>query len=288
MSDLSDVGAVVKSVSIDNMLNQRAAVLQRVERALSMLREAQRIAAAANIGFPRLKIDENPYSLRVGLLDDDRAVEAMTEISKVVDRFAWQHLMNESGLRTFMDAKAREDWGRAINNNDFPEFTFPNISATFRMLHGSRIDMFERGVIAVFKYLSWDYKTNSPFAFGKRIVMRGIRGQVTRSGHKWGCAKNFGYVNHRRTDGLDDLIRVFSVLDGKPEPDHRNGMWCQISDADHRKEDFYDGPYFHLRWFLNGNGHLTFKRPDLVDKMNRILAKHYPGALPNDKHTGAI
>jgi hypothetical protein len=287
MSDLSDVGAVVKSVSIDNMLNQRAAVLQRVENALGLLREARSIADAAHIGFPRLKIDENPYSLRAGLLDDDRAAEVMTEIGKLVDRFAWQHMMNESGLRTFMDARAREDWNKAIQKNDFPEFTFPNISATFRMLHSSRIDMFERGVIAVFKYLSWDYKTNRPFAFGKRIVMRGIRGYVTRSGHKWGCPKNFGYLNHGGTDALDDLVRVFSVLDGKPEPDHRNGMWSQISGADSRKEDFVDGPYFHLRWFLNGNGHLTFKRPDLVDKMNRILAKHYPGALPNDKHAEA-
>lgn len=37
--------------------------------------------------------------------------------------------------------------------------------------------------------------------------------------------------------------------------------------------------YFHLRWFKNGNGHLTFSRPDLVEAMNRILAKHYPNAL---------
>jgi hypothetical protein len=284
MSDLSDIGAVVKSVSIDNMLNQRAAVMQRVEQALAILREARDLAGAANIGFPRFKIDENVYSLSATLLDNDCAAEVMEKIGKLVDRFAWQHMMNESGLRTFMDAKAREDWGRAIEKYDFPEFTFQNISATFRMLYSSRMDMFERGVVAVFRYLSWDYKTNRPFAFGKRVVMRGIRAHVTGSGHKWGCPKNFGYLSHHGTNALDDLVRVFSVLDGKPEPDHRGGMWSQISGADHRKEDFYDGPYFHLRWFLNGNGHLTFKRPDLVDKMNRILAKHYPGALPNDKH----
>lgn len=38
--------------------------------------------------------------------------------------------------------------------------------------------------------------------------------------------------------------------------------------------------YLHLRWFKNGNGHITFKRPDLVEQMNLILAKHYPHALP--------
>ncbi|EJR2496772.1 DUF4942 domain-containing protein, partial [Salmonella enterica] len=28
-----------------------------------------------------------------------------------------------------------------------------------------------------------------------------------------------------------------------------------------------------------GTAHITFKRPDLVDKMNDIIAKHYPGML---------
>ncbi|WP_113772939.1 DUF4942 domain-containing protein, partial [Shigella boydii] len=28
-----------------------------------------------------------------------------------------------------------------------------------------------------------------------------------------------------------------------------------------------------------GSGHITFKRLDLVDKMNDIVAKHYPSAL---------
>lgn len=41
--------------------------------------------------------------------------------------------------------------------------------------------------------------------------------------------------------------------------------------------------YLSIRTFKNGNGHVTFKRPDLVEKMNKIIAKHYPGALPAPK-----
>lgn len=37
---------------------------------------------------------------------------------------------------------------------------------------------------------------------------------------------------------------------------------------------------FEIKGFLNGNAHITFLRPDLVDRMNQILAKHYPNALP--------
>jgi hypothetical protein len=35
-----------------------------------------------------------------------------------------------------------------------------------------------------------------------------------------------------------------------------------------------------LRLFRNGNGHLCFKRPELIDAMNAIIARHFPNALP--------
>lgn len=75
---------------------------------------------------------------------------------------------------------------------------------------------------------------------------------------------------------------MFSVLDGKPEPDHWHGMSSLISDAQRQRKTEAEHDYFHLRWFKNGNGHLTFTRADLVEKMNLILAKHYPNALASE------
>lgn len=147
----------------------------------------------------------------------------------------------------------------------------------FTNLHDSRGDMFDRGVIEVFRRLSWCYKTHNPFRFGKRVILTYFRNPVK--------GQAYGYLNHRVTDELDDLVRVFSVLDGKPEPDHRDSMWSRISGQERAEyrvgpENELDAEYFHIRWFRNGNGHLTFKRPDLVEKMNAIIGRHYPGALP--------
>ena len=86
-----------------------------------------------------------------------------------------------------------------------------------------------------------------------------------------------------KTDMLDDLTRVFSVLDGKPEPDFRRGWYGRISDCRTTSDPDAEDAYMSIRSFRNGNGHVTFKRPDLVDKMNLIIAKHYPGALPAPK-----
>jgi hypothetical protein len=75
-------------------------------------------------------------------------------------------------------------------------------------------------------------------------------------------------------------MRVFYVLDGRPEPDMRQqGMNAQIGEG-LRSTRSVDNQYLSIRLYRNGNGHVTFKRLDLVDKMNRILAKHHPNALP--------
>ncbi|MGX2042327.1 DUF4942 domain-containing protein (plasmid) [Methylocaldum sp. MU1018] len=259
---------LIKSVSIENMVNQREAVVERIQQALELLGEAEKIANAAHIGFPRLVID-NGYSLRgraavTGPYANRSEAEAC--MIRTVDAEAWKYLMNESGLRTFMDAAAREKWDKQIAEGDIPELTTGNVKATFGQLYNARGDMFERGVLECFRRLSWDYRTNQPFKFGKRIIVSYL---FTN-----------GTPNHRVTDELDDLMRVFHVLDGKPEADHRQGMYSLIWTAwRERRESEVENDYLSVKWFKKGTGHVIFKRLDLVDQMNRILAKHYPGAL---------
>ncbi|KAE8758410.1 DUF4942 domain-containing protein [Paraburkholderia madseniana] len=261
---------LVKSVSITNLANQRVAVVERVRAALDLLTEAEQLARAAHLGFPRLVVDDNYGCRGRSTITGEYAKrdEAEAAIVSVIDTRGWSYLLSESGLRTFMDARAREQWNKQLAEGDVPELTAANIEATFAQLYGSRGDMFERGVLQCFRRLSWDYRTNQPFKFGKRIIVKYLLSQ--------------GSTNHRVTDELDDLIRVFCVLDGKPEPDHRHGAYCFISEARQARQTQAENAYFHLRWFANGNGHVTFKRPELVEKMNLILAKHYPNALASE------
>ncbi|AXE91062.1 DUF4942 domain-containing protein [Paraburkholderia terricola] len=261
---------LVKSISVTNLTNQRTAVVERVRAALDLLHEAEQLAKAAHLGFPRLVLDD-AYACRgrpTVTGEYAKRDEAQDAITRVIDVGGWTYLMDESGLRTFMDAQARDQWNRQLSDGDVPELTAANIEATFTQLYGSRGDMFEGGVLQCFRRLSWNYKTNQPFRFGKRIIVKYLLSQ--------------GSTNHRVTDELDDLIRAFCVLDGKPEPDHRHGAYCLISEARQSRQTEAGNDWFHLRWFKNGNGHLTFARPDLVEKMNLILAKHYPNALASE------
>lgn len=97
----------------------------------------------------------------------------------MIDSRGWNYLRSESGLRTFIDAQAREQWRKQLVNGDVPELTAANIEATFTQLYGVRGDMFERGVIECFRRLSWDYRTNQPFRFRASSDQRWLEDRAT-------------------------------------------------------------------------------------------------------------
>lgn len=258
---------LVPSVSIDALLAQRIAVVDRLTSAHKALQEARAIDSAL-FGEWWGGITLEDRSTHTRFTDP----ESLPVFVKAFDAKAWDMLLNKSGLRTFMNAAAREKWSRAVADREVPELTRENIEATFAEMHANRGDMFEKGVVDVFRGLSWDYKTNKPRLFGKRIVLT----RVTYQMGSWDTG-----IDGHAADKLDDLIRVMLVLDGKKEPDHRNGTrltlggmkWPQSGDAELHG-------MLRVRGFKNRNAHVTFLRPDLVEKLNRILARHHPNALP--------
>lgn len=282
MMDMAETTQLVKSVSIENLLSQRDGLIKRIRQTHEILLEAQELAEASGItdskryyNFDRIIGGKDHYHRATLLQPED--IEA---IINRVDAGAWDYLMKQSGMWTLMDAKARSEWHSKIEKCETPPLTEDNITATFQTLHWARADMFDRGVIECFRSLSWCYKTNQPFKFGKRLVIRCLRNNC------WGPGTSLGHPNSRVADSLDDLVRVLSVLDGKSEPDHRNGVYSLMHINDKPREKI-EHEYMSIAQFRNGNGHITFKRLDLVEKMNCILAKHYPAALPYDQHTEA-
>ena len=90
---------LIPSLSLDNLLSQRQAVLERIQEASRLLREAYTICQAAQLRFPNLGYHPE-YGKEIRLEDGDK-------IAKAVDASAWHSLMHASGMRSFLDAAAR-------------------------------------------------------------------------------------------------------------------------------------------------------------------------------------
>jgi hypothetical protein len=224
------------------------------------------MAIEAHLGFPSINTSKDCS----GHGDDvvGREADALVTSRTAIDAAAWRYLMDESGMRSLMSASKRKEFDELVHKGLMPALTRDAVYATFGALHESRGEMFDQGVIECFKKLSWHYKTNLPQKFGKRII-------VSYLAYAYG-------INHRASDELDDLLRVFNVFDRKPMPDHRQGCYFKLSSAFREQSMWpkrFENDYFEMRIFRNGNAHLTFKRADLVDAMNVIIARHFPSAL---------
>lgn len=266
---LTDHTEVISSTSIERIVTGRNVALEQIKTLTHLLGEISQLTSGIGGGT------SNDWAMREGhrygswLLESPET--ALKAITRNIDRSIWRDLMKQSGMISLMDAQARDQWYNSLEKDDIPAISEANILSTFEQLHQSKAEVFERGVINVFKGLSWDYKSNSPCKFGKKVIVEGLV-QYDR----WG----FHFRHGRRRDQLSDLDRMLNLLDGKPVPENRNDLAVRL-DAHISKQhaSVFEDEYVEIRCYQKGTGHIIFKRPDLVGKMNDIVARHYPGML---------
>lgn len=191
-----------------------------------------------------------------------------------LDASMWRRAFDMTGFKLLMDAEAVADFEKSLSPIP-PEFTEATIRATFINLRMNAESMFRRGVYNVFRRLSDTYRTNArePFRIGSKVVMSSM------------ITNQFGYLqistgSYRwAPDQLNDLDRVFHVLDGKLFQPHE---LSSAMDLAFKQGTVFENDYYRAKAFKNGNLHLEFKRPDLLDKVNEQIAEFYAdGALPD-------
>ena len=269
---LTDHTDVICSTSIERIVTGRNTALAQIETLIRQLNDVSTLTRS--IGGKSALDWAMKQDFRCGCWLMEKREAAMKAITRNLDRGIWRDLMKKSGMLSLMDAAAREQWYNSLEKDDIPAVSEENILSTFEQLHLNKGEMFERGVINVFKGLSWDFKTNSPCKFGSKIIVTGLV-----KCDRWGFGLNWGW----QRDRLADLERMLMILDGKPVPDNRADVTRRLGDHIHenRHSNRYEDEMFAIKYFQKGTAHITFRRPELLEKMNDILVKYYPSALPS-------
>ncbi|VEE73825.1 DUF4942 domain-containing protein [Yersinia pseudotuberculosis] len=263
---------VICSTSIERIITVRNTALVQID---ALIHQLEDISAITNsIGGGIAKDWAMRQDFRCGSWLMEKTETGMKAITRNLDRSIWRDLMLKSGMLSLMDAQARDQWYRNLEGDNIPAISEANILSTFEQLHQQKDDVFERGVINLFKGLSWHFKTNSPCQFGKKIIMSNLV-----SCNQWGFTLNHG----SRRDQLADLERMLHLLDGKAIPDNRGDVTSRLYEhirANPHIAKVYEDDYFSIKYFMKGSAHLKFRKLSLIDKMNAIVAKHYPDVLP--------
>jgi Domain of unknown function (DUF4942) len=263
-----DTGALIPSCSAEQIQAERDAVVRHAEQVAELIRSAPN-------GFPRLQIDNH----RGNRVDFDSAI-----VIRSADAHAWNRLLQESGLWSFMDQTARDRWRDLIHGEgrdssgrqaeeQMPPFTVEAAEDMAQALHRDRGAMVARGVAEVHRKLSGDYRSNAPQRFGPRMIVKGLASV-------WGTGK-WLHLCSRQTDALDDLNRFLHLVRGLPEPDHRQGAWHVLGRLVREVPGEVEFGYWRIRLFKNGNAHLYFLHDEDVDRLNRVLAYASPGQIPD-------
>lgn len=188
-----------------------------------------------------------------------------------LDREGWHHLLDISGLERLMDRQAKNEFAEQLRKAP-PPLSADDCRTTMQALYADAGMIFRRGIANTFSSLDRRFRSHDGFKIGARIVL-------TRAFDDNGIWNRYGDAQAT----FRDVERTFHLLDGSTQPDSCQGIIGAISDARPRglQANAYvaETDYFRARIFKNGNLHVWFKRDDLLERVNLLLADYYGAAL---------
>lgn len=274
---------LVRRDSIEELVGHRKRALECFESAYDLITDGLKAAARATPSGSLGYIDRKIPELLLGDFNRNRAsfTDAMR---RHVDRAMWRGLIESTDLERLMDHKARQDFRNQLHE-DPPEATAENVFATLQGLIGNSDMIFKRGVAEAFSSLDRRFRSHDGFKIGSRIALER-------------AFNEHGIWNHYRKhdEVLRDVERAFFVLDEREVPARYAGIVGVIDETKRNTPGAWLEPraftceteYFEARAFKNGNLHIWFKRKDLLERVNKLLADYYGAALgtasPERKH----
>ena len=189
-----------------------------------------------------------------------------TSTLEALKRDTWKAFVERLEIRAMLSVARAKELDTQLERGELPEITEASVFA-FARGYAEQLDtMLREAVEEVFDFLrprGSQYKTNTEFALGKKCILE------YRVDSDWlTCFR----VNHYREAELTALENMFSALDGKGQvhKNHRADIVNAINATRLDSDGRWSTDYFEGRCFRNRNLHLSFKRPDLVARLNRI------------------
>ncbi len=84
----------------------------------------------------------------------------------------------------------------------------------------------------------------------------------------------FHLITGQQTDRLVDTERMLHLFSGKPIPDNRENITIRLDGhiQSVQGKERYEDEMFIIKYFKKGSAHITFKRLELIDRINDIIA----------------
>jgi len=190
---------------------------------------------------------------------------------------AWSVIIDMVGVKKIMSLKEIKEIERKIEEKvNLPEIEVATVFDAIQAMVQNCKDYAEEMYLEVFDTLtpgkcsSNEYKTNAKEArrrVGKKVILSSNYVDIYPVS---GCFRVF----YQRENILVEIDKAFHLLDGKGVP---GGYKSPLVDAINTvgRDGKGETEYFKFVCYMNGNLHITFKRPDLVAKLNLVAGNKY-------------
>lgn len=263
--------AVQTRITVEKMCLLREAGLKKFEEALEFQKKAKELMQEANEMFMEASGSDGRL---YGPLDESiRQCEVPSnikeDIQERVDARLWRAVFRMSPLWAVLDSEARMEMETSLEKA--PKFNYEDAFSTVTSQLGQVQKYFRRGLVNAFRktldFNHRNYKSHDPFKLKKKIVLKIFT-----------VYKHSTYTSYHPCEvclnAIRDINRAFHTLDEKIFTGLEiNGY--ELSRLLKAGDNVFETEYFNIKMFKNGNAHLVFKRPDLVEKCNREIAAHY-------------
>lgn len=276
--DESEFFAPVASDLIDGLIGQYKSMRAKVERVAAVMNGPDLAGALHYFAEYAGRNDRHLSSSTVEKLFDP--VGAIAHLNAAF----WSKAMHLTDVLDVMPQARRDAWHKQIQNplgekknnwdtewaiEPIPEFNDENVRSTLAALLTQRETFFAERVDGIFRNLSKTHVTNCPEGFSRRMILANV---IT----------GYGTVDYSRAGVINDLRCIIARFMGREEPKYdatsevvkfareRRGEWISI-----------DGGALRIRCYMVGTAHLEV-HPDMAWRLNCILAKLYPLAIPSN------
>ena len=197
---------------------------------------------------------------------------------RLTDIAVWSYVIEMTDLESVMD-KEEKDKLRAELDEEPPEVTVENIHATLQRFIADADTIWRRGLANSFSKLDRRFRSHTGWKLGSRIII------------DYAFNEHGSWSYHRNhQDTLLDVERAFFILDGLTPPPHYYGILQAVQRERGAgwgaRQSELETEFFKVRVYKNGNCHLWFRRDDLVEKANKVLAEYYGETLADGTDEG--